>query len=199
MFIRCGKLLRPCSGLVVIAVLLLTLRPASADGGLFDNFISQLMTTAATAQNFLEDAYDQRQGRGTEPPPVAEVPSVSAEPLSPVLIPVGSIDLSDHQPAIPSAPPTTFATGTTTSTSTTTTTTTSTTHGTRAPLPFWNPFVWLRPKEPSIPYNPDTDLSTVSNRCMMGQLFVLLILFFSYCLYYFSNVVYPGSVISLQN
>ncbi|XP_040152477.1 lipase 3-like [Anopheles arabiensis] len=163
MLIRCGKLFRPRNGLVVvITVLLLTLRPASADGGLFDNFISQLMTTAATAQNFLEDAYDQRQGRGTEPPPLAEVPSVSAEPLSPVLIPVGSIDLSDHQPAIPSAPPTTFATGTTTSTSTTTTTTTttSTTHGTRAPLPFWNPFVWLRPKEPSIPYNPDTDLST---------------------------------------
>uniref|UniRef100_A0A182VGT6 Uncharacterized protein n=1 Tax=Anopheles merus TaxID=30066 RepID=A0A182VGT6_ANOME len=88
MSIRCGKLFGPRSGSVVmVTVLLLTLRPASADGGLFDNFISQLMTTAATAQNFLEDAYDQRQGRGTEPPPVPEVPSVSAEPLSPVLIP----------------------------------------------------------------------------------------------------------------
>uniref|UniRef100_A0A182SIL3 Uncharacterized protein n=1 Tax=Anopheles maculatus TaxID=74869 RepID=A0A182SIL3_9DIPT len=147
-----GKFIRTSPGTLLLIFLLLTHRQASADGGgLFDNFISQLMTTAATAQNFIEDAYDQRQGRGTEPPPPL-APAPSSDSLSPVLIPVGSIEPVEQPTTPPST--TTFSAGTTS--------TTTATHGTRAPLPFWNPFVWLRPKEATPPYNPDTDLSTVS-------------------------------------
>uniref|UniRef100_A0A182NS05 Partial AB-hydrolase lipase domain-containing protein n=1 Tax=Anopheles dirus TaxID=7168 RepID=A0A182NS05_9DIPT len=138
--------------LLVIILAVTSVGQTNAEGGLFDNFISQLMTTAASAQNFLEDAYDQRQGRGTEPPPPPPASPASSNTLAPVVIPIGGMELIEQ--------PTTPPTATTFAAAGTTTTSSSTTQGTRAPLPFWNPFVWLRPKEPSIPYNPDTDLST---------------------------------------
>ncbi|XP_058058207.1 lipase 3-like [Anopheles bellator] len=123
----------------IVSVLVLLAYPGTVAGeGLFDNFLNQLMTTAATAQNYLEVAYDdQRQGRGTEPPPAQATPSAVPSDFDHPELPATT------QQTVP------FGGGS------------STTHGTRAPpLPFWNPFVWLRPKSPAIPYNPDTDLST---------------------------------------
>ncbi|XP_049530888.1 lipase 3-like [Anopheles darlingi] len=132
-------------GVVLLLVLSLTACP-TAGQGLFDNLLSQLMTTATSAQNFLGDAYDQRQGRGTELPTV--VAAAAAAPA------VTSNGIGGGAPQQSEA---------TTQQTVQSFAENPTTQGTRAPpthLPFWNPFVWLRPKEPAIPYNPDTDLST---------------------------------------
>uniref|UniRef100_A0AAG5CT72 Partial AB-hydrolase lipase domain-containing protein n=1 Tax=Anopheles atroparvus TaxID=41427 RepID=A0AAG5CT72_ANOAO len=127
-----------CRTLVAL-IALLALARQTAGEGLFDNFLSQLVTTAATAHSFFEEAYDQRQGRGTVPPVVsATVPATAT---------AGGLELGELPPTNTPHGTTGFESG-------------PATHGTRAPLPFWNPFVWLRPKAPSIPYNPDTDLST---------------------------------------
>lgn len=94
---------------------------------IFDNIISQLISTAATAQNYLDLGTQQ-----------AEAATSSI--------------LRDH----PATATTGFGPSTPAITSTSTTTTPTTTEST----PFWNPFTWLKPRAVSIPYNPDTDLST---------------------------------------
>lgn len=97
---------------------------------IFDNIISQLISTAATAQNYLDLGTQQAEA-------------------------ATSAILRDH-PATATTGFSGLSTPTVTSTSTSTTTTTTTTEST----PFWNPFTWLKPRAVSIPYNPDTDLST---------------------------------------
>lgn len=101
---------------------------AGESNSIFDNIISQLISTAATAQNYLDLGAQQAE---------AATSSILRDQTT-------------------SASATGFGPSTPTVTTTTTTTTEST--------PFWNPFTWLKPRAVSIPYNPDTDLSTVSSK-----------------------------------
>lgn len=99
-----------------------TLAAAAAAGGesIFDNIINQLMSTAATAQNYLDATAGPQQS--VREPSLASV-DVSSSFLGNGLSTIGSYEEN---------------------------------------TPFWNPFTWLKPRAVSIPYNPDTDLTTVS-------------------------------------
>lgn len=121
-------------GLIVLVVLLLVSDFAHRASGenILDNIISHLMTTAATAQNYLDIYNEQeRPERDTMGATVAAVPSSGGAGSS------GG-----------SSPFATLATST------------STVASSSEDSPFWNPFTWLKPRAVSIPYNPDTDLST---------------------------------------
>lgn len=100
--------------------------PAAAGESIFDNIINQLMSTAATAQNYLDT--------------VGQQPN-EAEDVTTAYVRISNSFTDNGVP-------------------TTSTTFTSTTGSQNTP--FWNPFTWLQPRAVSIPYNPDTDLSTVS-------------------------------------
>lgn len=117
------------SGPTILLLLLLfnpnqLMLPAAAGESIFDNIINQLMSTAATAQNYLD--------------------TTNQQPNKPADVSAAYLRISSSSTG--SGVPTTSATFTSTSGNQNT--------------PFWNPFTWLQPRAVSIPYNPDTDLTT---------------------------------------
>ena len=101
-------------------------QPAVAGESIFDNIINQLMSTAATAQNYLDTTAGPQQKQQQS----------SVEESSLYSVDITSSFLGNGLPTVASYDENT---------------------------PFWNPFTWLKPRAVSIPYNPDTDLTTVSN------------------------------------
>lgn len=101
-------------------------QPAVAGESIFDNIINQLMSTAATAQNYLDTTAGPQQKQQQS----------SVEESSLYSVDISSSFLGNGLPTVASYDENT---------------------------PFWNPFTWLKPRAVSIPYNPDTDLTTVSN------------------------------------
>lgn len=100
-----------------------------AGESIFDNIINQLMSTAATAQNYLDAT-------------------------------VGPSEQSSGEPAPTRADVSSAFLGITTGGGNGIPTTASTFRPNDENSPFWNPFTWLKPRAVSIPYNPDTDLTT---------------------------------------
>lgn len=99
-----------------------------AGESIFDNIINQLMSTAATAQNYLDATVGPAEQSSGEPAPTRA--DVSSAFLG---ITAGGGN------GVP---------------------TTNTFSPNDENTPFWNPFTWLKPRAVSIPYNPDTDLTT---------------------------------------
>ncbi|XP_055525583.1 lipase 3-like isoform X3 [Wyeomyia smithii] len=102
---------------------------------IFNNLLSGLMSTAASAKNYLEMSSSSEHEQHKQPPVFKTDVTTSFYTHHSTGSATGAI-----------------VTSSTVATKTTTTTTETT--------PFWNPFTWLKPRAVSIPYNPDTDLST---------------------------------------
>ncbi|XP_029707753.2 lipase 3 [Aedes albopictus] len=98
-------------------------QPAVAGESIFDNIINQLMSTAATAQNYLDTTAGPQQKQQQS----------LVEESSLYSVDISSSFLGNGLPTVASYDENT---------------------------PFWNPFTWLKPRAVSIPYNPDTDLTT---------------------------------------
>ncbi|XP_055616407.1 lipase 3-like isoform X2 [Toxorhynchites rutilus septentrionalis] len=127
----------------LLLLLLLSLCGNAASEGILDNIISQLVSTAATAQNYLDMGPFHDDERGGKRQQQQQQPTEAEASDS-------FIGLS----------PTSSIFSPTTSSSAPTGASVSATSHSVAKNPFWNPFTWLKPRAVSIPYNPDTDLST---------------------------------------